>query len=256
MPLGLTNLGIGAFQNVRGITSIHLTTDIDKIKYKTFSGMIDLVEIVSPLDRVEIDDFALEKCDNLVRHPKFVPMKGAWFIDKYLAKFCELKEIVIWKSITEIPRQCYCDVTILESIIFPQSISYIGTNCFRGCTNLKIIEFDPDVIFGRKLVFANLPFLMNINLPNTLTKIRNFMFKNCSRLENITIPVSVKKIGDMAFENCKTLKNMIIPKYVSLVGVWCFKGCDSLVTIQCSSTLSVNQNSLRGIEDCVKFNVY
>ncbi|ELP94923.1 hypothetical protein EIN_250170 [Entamoeba invadens IP1] len=241
----LTSLGIGAFYEAKGITSLTLPSGLKTLPYKVFYNVKSLRIIESPVNEIEIEDYALYGCDSLAKHPKFVPAQTASLCERYLVNFCQLKSIEVKNNIKALSLRNYANCTSLTKVILPNSVTFINDYAFIGCSNLRDISFSKSVVFGTHLCFANLPFLNEIRLPTTLTKIRNFMFKNCKSLSFIDIPTSIQKICDMSFHNCSSLTDLVIPASVTKFGVLCFKGCSSLTSLHCSSSFQAPQHILK-----------
>ncbi|ELP85492.1 hypothetical protein EIN_041060 [Entamoeba invadens IP1] len=248
LPHGLTKIGYGAFENIRVLTAVHLNESITKLPYKCFAGDSNLEEITSPLNVVEIDDYALSKCKNLIKHPKLVHSKNVKYDDRWTLKFCNITNVEVPEDVDELKDFCFKGLTSLECIKVMNATCLFGKQCFVGCSNIKSIYLKESVRFDKYLVFANLSSLTSIKLPTTLTKIRNFMFKNCIKLKDVIINNGVVKIGDSAFQNCESLKNIDIPHNVTKIGLSCFKGCTSLCEICCTSSLRFPRSSLLGIQ--------
>ncbi|ELP86007.1 hypothetical protein EIN_234440 [Entamoeba invadens IP1] len=242
----LTHLGIGAFSGAINLESVRLPVGLTKLPYKAFYNVTSLTEIKTNETQIEIDDFTLYGCSKLEKYPKFVVAKGANYSDKFLIKFCELKNIEIGREVTKLWKRSFADCTTLTEIKIPQSVLFVDDLSFVGCSNLQNILFDENVVLGKHLCFANLVNLVNIKLPTTLTKIRNFMFKNCVSLLNIQIPSSVIQIEDMAFYGCRSLQYFVVPLTVKSVGLMCFKDCTSLSSLSCCVSLQLPKSTLMG----------
>ncbi|ELP87655.1 hypothetical protein EIN_513630 [Entamoeba invadens IP1] len=248
LPYGLTKIGYGAFENFTTLTTIHLNESITKLPYKCFAGDIYLKEITSPLKEVDVDDYALWKCKNLEKYPKFVPSKCVKSDDRWTLKFCSVTKLEVPEDVDELREFCFKGLTSLECVKIKNTTCLIGKQCFVGCSNIQSICLNESVRFDKHLVFANLSSLTSIELPTTITKVRNFMFKNCIKLKDVIIKKGVVKIGDSAFQNCESLKKINIPQSVTKIGLSCFKGCTSICEISCSSSLHFPLSSLFGVQ--------
>ncbi|ELP92292.1 hypothetical protein EIN_119660, partial [Entamoeba invadens IP1] len=71
---GLTSFGFGAFCGAKNLVKVSLPLNFKRLPFKAFYNVTSLAEIEAKESPIEIDDYSLYKCTNLVKHPKFVPM--------------------------------------------------------------------------------------------------------------------------------------------------------------------------------------
>lgn len=197
IPVGVTEIGGGAFYGYEGLTNITIPEGVTKIGVSAFRGCTGLTHITFPQSVTEVGDYAFWCCFNLayVTVPANVTKIGKCAFDNTLwlknsGQFAAINQILLKyqgndenvtvpKGITEIGWEAFSDCTDLISITIPYGVTEIRGNSFFGCTGLR-----------------------DITIPNSVTKIGDRAFGNCTSLRGITIPSGVTKIGDDIFMRC------------------------------------------------------
>ncbi|MFY0714282.1 leucine-rich repeat domain-containing protein [Seonamhaeicola sp. NFXS20] len=116
-------------------------------------------------------------------------------------KNCDITNITLPNSITQIEDYAFRDCREITTITLPNSVTNIGYGAFLYCTILE-----------------------SVNIPDGVTAIDQFTFGSCNALESINIPESVASIGTYAFTNCSSLVTvnsyMVAPINITVHVFW------------------------------------
>lgn len=154
------------------ITSIRLSSNIQKIDYFAFYGCTLLTKVIISSSVNKIGEYAFDKCYSLRQlifedglselefdnafdyeyEPFFLdsPLEeiyiGRNITPHYVKKrvfgdLSNLYKVTIGKSVTTIPSFCFADASMLSNISIPGNVECIGSGAFDNCTGLKYIEF-------------------------------------------------------------------------------------------------------------------
>ncbi|MCQ2094543.1 MAG: leucine-rich repeat domain-containing protein [Bacteroidaceae bacterium] len=187
----VTSIGVGAFYECSGLTSINIPSGVTSIGESAFSYCTGLTSITIP---------------NSVRR-----------IENYVFSRSGLTSIEIPSGVTSIGESAFRYCKGLTSITIPNSVTSIGDFAFDGCSGLTSITVGSDnpnydsrdncnaiIETATNTLIAG---CMNTVIPNSVTNIGASAFLNCTGLTSITIPNSVTSIGDYAFCNCTSLSS-------------------------------------------------
>ena len=249
LPESITSIGNGAFQNVTGISSLTLPSNLVSIGSRAFADSdITLETIPATLTFIDhtafenclgitslyfseglegIGNFAFRGCTNLtsVSIPGTLESIGnetfsgcnaiveASVPTNALSAINKtaLKSLAI-SSGESIPSWLFQYNAVLETVSIASTVKTVGNNAFYHCTELKAVTFES----GSQLTeiggdaFEGCVLLCGVMLPESLTTIGNEAFIGCSVLTSVNIPASVSFIGNGAFRNCSNLESVVI----------------------------------------------
>ena len=208
IPNSVTNIGDGAFSGCSGLTSVTIPNSVTRIGASAFGGCSGLTSITIPNSVTSIGSGAFINCTGLtsITIPNSVTSTG----DGTFSGCSRLTSITIPNSITSIGKSAFYNCSGLTSITIPNSITSIGSEAFYGCLSLT-----------------------SITIPNSVTSIGDGTFFGCRRLTSITIPNSVTSIGDGTFSGCSGLTSITIPNSVTTIGREAFAKCGNLENVYC-----------------------
>ena len=244
IPDSVVYVGSGAFEDCYSLCSAKLSSSMETINEKVFSGcpILHLVRIPASIKSIGLTAF-----ENNVWS-----MIGIVDPGSYGEEYC-----TGWKEFeTDEEHFVYYDGTdIIDS-------GKLGNNCewtldIAGkltITGIGEIQPDPDSndddpyyslpecstveikkgitnIPGRIFSHAVWLELYKVEIPDTVTYIDKEAFYNCSFLDTVNIPDSVTEIGERAFAGCSSLEKLVIPESVVRIGDGAFAGCDKLELI-------------------------
>ena len=189
----LTSIGIYAFSNCTGLTSVTIPNSIISIGGGAFMNCSGLTSVTIPNSVTIIGRNAFNKCSGLtsVTIPNSVTS-----IEPYAFLECSRLTRV---NITDIEAWC--------KIKFNFNDIHIYYNSYENplCSN--------PLYYARHL-YLNGKEIKELVIPNSVTKIGDVAFVNCKGLTSVTIPHSVTSIGTDAFEGCNNIKKVYLPEHL------------------------------------------
>ena len=242
IPLGITNVGAGAFRDRRGITSVMIPSSVTSIGQWAFEGCSGLKSVTIPASVTSIMDGAFKGCRGL-------------------------ESVTIPSSVTNIGWSVFENCSGLTTLSILPGVTSIGWNMFWGCSNLTSVTIPSTVTNILEGAFQNCSGLRSVMIPSSVTRIECCSaFWGCSRLHefvvspdnpnyssvnglllskrgdsliqcvsgDVSIPSSVTNIADWAFMSCvdsmfKFSVSDENPKYSSVNGLLLSKKGDLLV---------------------------
>lgn len=236
---GVTNIGAGAFEECKNLTSVTIPNSVTSINYDAFDGCSALTSITIPNSVTNIGGGSFDGCSGLTA---IIVEKGNTIYDSRdncnaiietnsnsLILGC--KNTVIPNSVTNIEGGAFKDCSELTTIIIPNSVMSIGGGTFSGCSRLTTITLPNSVTSVGESVFRDCNNLTAITIPNSVTNIGSSAFARCTNLKSINIPESVTTIGSEAFLDCSGLTAITIPNSVTDIESRAFEGCSNLTAI-------------------------
>ena len=179
IPPGVTSIEERTFKNCSGLTSVLISSSIERIGLAAFSGCSGLTAVTIPSSVQSIDtavptifsigeslDAAFSCCSGLM----------AFSVDSANTEYCSLNGLLCTKN-----GQVLVEGVNGDAII-PEGVTLIGPNAFKGCRGLTSVKIPPSV-----------------------KNIGDEAFKDCTGLKSVTIPDGVVYIGSRAFKGCHGL---------------------------------------------------
>ena len=214
----VTSIGILAFCNCSGMTSVTIPSSVTSIGSTAFSGCSGLTSVTIPNSVTSIGYQAFSDCSGLT-------------------------SIDIPNSVTSIGYQAFSDCSGLTSIDIPNSVTSIGENAFKGCSGMTSVTIPNSVTSIGSSAFYGCSGLTSVTIPNSVTSIGNSAFWGCSGLTSVTIPNSVTSIGVRAFSGCSGLTSVTIPNSVTSIGESAFRGCSRLTSVTIPNSVTSIEKS-------------
>ena len=175
----VTNIGNGAFYGCTGLTSITIPESVTSIGEGTFKGCIGLASISIPESITSIEDFTFWYCTGLT-------------------------SVTIPNSVTSIGESAFEGCTSLTSITIPNSVTSIGSWAFENVPNIIYNGSATGTPWGAKSMNGYVDgYLVYGDTAKTTLLC-------CSSVASIiTIPSSVSSIREGAFEHCDRLTSVM-----------------------------------------------
>lgn len=200
--------------------------------------------VVIPSDKVEIEDNAFDKNENIISVS--VPSSVKKIGDRAFADCKNLIRVELEDGLESIGSNVFNGCESLHELVIPDSVKDLYGWAFHGFTGLKkpVYSRSGDVLYcypgaaGEKVfavplavkrinsaAFINDSDLEEIILPDGLETVSYRAFMD-STIRRITIPVSVKVIENQVFYDCKSLEKIIISGYNTNIENGAFYGCN------------------------------
>ncbi|MDR1115845.1 MAG: leucine-rich repeat protein [Tannerella sp.] len=260
----VVNVGDGAFQDCRGLTSVTISEGLTGIGDYAFSGCGSMTFVTIPNGIASIGDRAFQNCISLT---SFTIPNSVTSIGGGAFAGCTGLRTVEAKMVRppSISPNTFDRVDLSKvKLIIPGGTASAYQSA--GWTGFGTVETDTDtpdhfVIDGNGVLiqytgpggdvvipngvksigsyaFQNNATITSIFIPNSVISIGNSAFWNCISLTSITIPNSVTSIGSGAFQSCVSLTSITIPNSVTSIGEWAFYNCSSLTSVTISNSVT------------------
>ncbi len=220
----VTAIGISAFYNCTGLTSVTIPNSVTAIGNSAFKDCSGLTSVTIPNSVTAIGTNAFQNCSGLT-------------------------SVTIPNSVTKIYNEAFFGCSGLTSVTIPSSVTTIGNSAFYGCSGLPSVTIPNSVTTIYDGAFAYCSNLASVTIPNSVTAIHGATFLGCSSLTSVAIPNSVTTIGYNAFNGCNSLTSLTIPNSVTSIDYNAFNGCTGLtsVTVEWTTPLATNSNIFQNV---------
>ena len=209
----VTEIGEGAFENCKNISSLNFGFSLKKIGDKAFNGCTFPINLSIPNTVTEIGNYAFYKCG-------------------------EIRKLTLPTSLERIGSYAFADCkNIGGDLLIPSSVKEIGDGAFSNCIGFfgtlemthpsridNLIKIGKEAFAGVRNITGALM------IPNTVKEIGDGAFRGCISLDkHLTLSKNLTKIGKEAFSGCKKLIGYLsIPNTVTEIGDNAFYGCEGL----------------------------
>ncbi|MBN2684589.1 MAG: leucine-rich repeat domain-containing protein [Pontiellaceae bacterium] len=141
---------------------------------------------------------------------------------------CEIKEVVIPSSVTNIEASFLDSFDDLESVV-------VHSN------NLNYSSMDGVLLNKERTLLVRVPpgKKMPIHLPESVFTIGEYAFENCNAITQYSVPNHVKRIALGAFSECQNMREILIPNSVVEIEDTVFYGCSSLNRVVLPNSIGV-----------------
>ena len=204
---GVTSIGVHAFYDCSGLTSMSIPNSV-----------------------ISIGDYAFRNCSGLI---SINISNSVTSIGEYAFYFCSsLTSIRFPDGLISIGDYAFYSCGSLTSINIPNSVNSIGDYAFGSCDGLIRISLPNELTSIGDYLFYNCTDLTSIIIPNSVTKIGDYAFYRCKCLTTINIPENVISIGHYSFGECEKLTSISIPESVTIIRNSSFSGCIGIENIK------------------------
>ena len=209
----VTEIGEGAFENCKNISSLNFGFSLKKIGDKAFNGCTFPINLSIPNTVTEIGNYAFYKCG-------------------------EIRKLTLPTSLERIGSYAFADCkNIGGDLLIPSSVKEIGDGAFSNCIGFfgtlemthpsridNLIKIGKEAFAGVRNITGALM------IPNTVKEIGDGAFRGCISFDkHLTLSKNLTKIGKEAFSGCKKLIGTLsISNTVTEIGDNAFYGCEGL----------------------------
>ena len=224
IPATVVEIGAGAFNNCREVTSVSIPECVVKIGSAAFAGCDQLTSVVLPQGIEQIDPQMFKGCRSLV---SINLPKNLKRIDDEVFNGCEkLESVNIPESVEWIGGMAFAGCRKLVSIVLPENLKKILHHTFSG-SGLASITIPEGVEEIWKGAFSDTSFA-SLEVPDTVKRIRQGAFARCRNLTSVKIGKGICMIEPEVFSNCKNLRQIKLPNSVRVFGESAFENCSGL----------------------------
>ena len=136
---GGKNIGLAAFRNCRGLTSIEIPDGVTSIGWEAFGDCRGLTSIVIPDGVTSIEMSAFIDCYSLTRIE--IPDSVTSIGSSAFQGCSSLTSITIPDSMTSISDSAFESCSGLTSIVIPDGVTSIEISAFRSCDSLDVVYY-------------------------------------------------------------------------------------------------------------------
>lgn len=172
IPNSVVRIGVQAFDDCTGLTSITIPNSVQYLDSKSFEGCIGLTNITLSNSVVSIGYEAFHHCSALT-------------------------SVEIPNSVKNIGEDAFSGCSSLTQVSVESGNAQYDS---REDCNAIIETASNTLIVGCR----------NTTIPNGITSIKSLAFSNCIGLTGVIIPNSVTSIGSFAFGDCPDLKYILL----------------------------------------------
>ena len=215
----VTSIGVYAFNDCKGFTSVTIPDSVTSIGLQAFDSCTGLTSITIPGNVTHIDGAPFAFCKSLVNiivdnnNEKYSSNDGVLFNKEQtlLVQYPAGKQNSTYSipyGVTDVGYGAFIQCETLMDVTIPDSVTNIGYGAFAICSSLTDITIPDSVKIIDEIAFGGCNGLTSIEIPDSVTTIGVQAFSDCCNLTSVTIGVGVMNIGKNAFLNCDSLKNI------------------------------------------------
>lgn len=285
IPDDVVSIGVSAFENATGLTTINLPSSVESIGEYAFANCSGLTTIYAErplpstiygntfLNMVHSNVTVNVLCGALSDYKNAEIWSGLSFnyVDPCNIVFADanVKAICVdpatgWdangdgelsyteaEEVTNIGTvfRDNTSITSFNELQYFTGLVGLTTYAFEGCSQLTSIILPNSIIITTNGTFSGCSSLTSVTLSSSLQRIANSMFQDCSALTHIDIPATVTTIGQDAFKGCSSLTSIVIPASTTTIYNSAFNNCHSLqsIDVELENTVYDSRNACNAI---------
>lgn len=139
IPMGVANIGAGAFHQVSGLTNVFLPSTVTNLGTVSFAGCPNLTNVSLPSGLAQLGDGAFYDCPKL---SAVVIPRGITTLGDHAFSSCEsLATVQIPPGVTNIGNYAFAFCPSLQQIGIPASVGWLANTAFHLCPGLTGLYF-------------------------------------------------------------------------------------------------------------------
>ncbi|MEG1581714.1 MAG: leucine-rich repeat protein, partial [Clostridia bacterium] len=222
IPSGVTTIGMGAFYQCTGLTSITIPNTVTTIGYLAFRGCTGLTSITIPSSVTTMGDSVFSGCTGLINVIMEQPNSSALTVNSTIFPSSNVGFKIYVNPANEEEYKTnnakgwsqYAG-SIASTLTTADGYAFVpATGTITGYTGSATVLDIPSIIVGVSVktiadnAFKDKTTITSITIPSSVTTIGMNSFRGCTGLTSITLPNSVTTIGSDAFNGCTALTSV------------------------------------------------
>ena len=202
IPSSVTSIGVGAFSDCSGLTSVVWNAiECDDFSY-------------SPFGSANISSFTFG--DEVQKIPAYL-CKGQ----------TQLTSVTIPESVSTIGQYAFNGCSGLTALTIPKSVTSIGTSAFNGCSGLTSVVWN--VKTHNDFTSSSSPFasakssIVSFTFGEEVQSIPAYLCYGMSSLTSLEFPASIKEFGSSAFYGCSNVTKVTFRGELTSIGENAFR---------------------------------
>lgn len=232
VPSEVTEIGDGAFNNCKSITTIEFPDTVNTIGRFAFCNCKNLKDFDFPESITSIGSYAFSDCSSLQR----ITIPGSIaLIENGTFGYCSTLEfVVIEEGVKGVGERAFSDCNKLKSITIPSSLRSISGGAFDSADainvyisdltawcNISFNSYNSNPLNNNGNLYLNNELVTDLHIPDDVKAIGDYAFCG-STIKSVSFSDSVRTIGVRAFSNCQNLEDVTIPDSVTSIGKYAF----------------------------------
>ena len=214
----ITQIGVGAFDQCTGMTSVTIPENVESIGLGAFSQCTGLTSVTIPRSVSMIGERVFQYCSNLEEilveegNNSYCSERGVLYdIDKTtLLQFPGAKtECNIPEGVHTIGKFAFYCSYKLTSVTIPTSVTEIDFGAFWLCIGLTSVTIPGSVEYIAEYAFVGCDGLTSVIISEGV-KVIHGAFTSCDGLTSVTIPASVTWLVRNPFGYCSNLEEILV----------------------------------------------
>ena len=283
IPETVSELGEGAFENSKALSTISLPGGISYLPARLFYGCSSLTGVSIPNGVNSIGAFAFGK--SALKSIDFTALDLLTTIGDSAFAYCEELTSIsfVGTNVTAIGKDAFRGCSKLGSIdlftvkdeetnAMSSALAEIGAGAFAGTAITEIILPDNVMAISDSL-FEDATLLRSVIAKGTVTSVGKYAFKGAtsltaipetilptltfigegafmeSGLQEVSLPQGVTEIAPATFKDCKYLTSVTLTSSLKKIGNSAFEGCDGRIGLNEYTYVAVSGGKVTLVDD-------